>query len=298
MRHNNFFGRGDSFDVVNVEDSDNKHIYKFTSPDDDLVELDFPDVDSIGNYYKTTVTTPDDDCFLFFIWGKIVEFIRVGDPDIYVLHYRSTTGDSINYKQINFDGDEDDSGTMDSLGNGFYSISPAKLETSFFAIEGVGIVTLKMPYKVVNVSGNSDCTGLAADSNFIDVGYAEFGFLGERHSYFSTEDGEWINDSSANAKAADLAKAVTNKYDLVWDDRDDDKWIGNYIAYIRSYDEEAKKFILYIPSITPEDNVNNFPLVVDDENGNPQLRGLSILIKQKLETVDDSDGATIPFKGS
>ena len=138
-----------------------------------------------------------------------------------------------------------------------------------------------------------------ADQNFIDVGYAEFGFLGDEFSYFDYENGIWVHDDTQmiRARASDLARAIAYKYGLVWDDRTDINWIGNFIAYLRTYNEEDKQFRLYAPSITPEDNYNNFPLIVRDEYGNQQLRGISILIKQPLITTPDgSEGIILPFR--
>ena len=144
-------------------------------------------------------------------------------------------------------------------------------------------------------SGGGDC-----DSNgvFLNVGYNMFAFLGKRHSYFDLDSGKWIEDDGVEAKLSDLAKAMCHKYGLVWDDKNDDKWIGNYIKYLRSYSEnpDEKKFRVCIPSKTPDTNDANTPLVQDDEDGNMWVKGVSVLLLQKLERKIEIDGATIPFK--
>jgi hypothetical protein len=146
LRHNNFIEKGKSFDVVNFENNEIKKIFKFTL-NDGLTELSFPSVVKIGNFYKATITTEEKDYYLFIIWGKIVEIIRVGYPEILVIHYRLKENESIKYNQIDFEGNILDSNYMIEIGNGFYYIKPKKLIKSFFVIDGVGIISLYIPYK-------------------------------------------------------------------------------------------------------------------------------------------------------
>ena len=146
-----------------------------------------------------------------------------------------------------------------------------------------------------NKTGGDTIEGAGVYTN---VGYNMFGFTGVRHSWFDIDASEWVNDDDVDAKASDLAKALCSNYSLVWDDQDDDNWIGNYISYIRSYDDNAKKFRLYKPSKTPETNDANFQLIIEDEDGNVWVRGVSVLLIQSLETISDTDGATIPFRSA
>ena len=92
----------------------------------------------------------------------------------------------------------------------------------------------------------------------------------------------WI-DNAINTVLLNLSK-VTNI-------------IYNYIKYLRTYDEELKVFRLYAPSITPESNAANFPLIVEDEEGNTMIRGISILLAQDLGVASDgSTGTYIDFR--
>ena len=147
-----------------------------------------------------------------------------------------------------------------------------------------------------NGSGGSSGSGenLDTDGVFINVGYNMFGFTGSRHAYYEIGTG-WLEDADKEVRASDIAMAICDRYGLVWDDRDDPDWIGNWIKYIRSYDEDAKKFRLYTV-ITPETNDANFDLLTIDEDGNTHARGISLLLLDKLETIDNVDGATISFK--
>ena len=66
---------------------------------------------------------------------------------------------------------------------------------------------------------------------------------------------------------------------------------------MRTYDEELKVFKLYAPSITPESNAANFPLIVEDEEGNTVIRGISILLAKDLGVASDgSTGTYIDFR--
>jgi hypothetical protein len=191
------------------------------------------------------------------------------------------------------DGEELKNDDMLEAGEGFYYIEP-EVEPSIGVFDNALIATLTTPYVIVNVSGNGDGAGI--DKNFINVGFNMLGFGGNPHSYFDLDAGQWKTSDDVDAKASDLAKAVCSKYDLVWDDEDDDKWIGNYLKYIRSYEENAGKIRYYKVAVTPEDNDANFSLVQIDEDGNTNIKGVSLLLLQSLETVDGTDGAIMTFK--
>jgi hypothetical protein len=159
---------------------------------------------------------------------------------------------------------------------------------------------LKLPYILLsNTSGplgTSPGNFLDASSSYGIGSYATVGFSGSRNSYFEFNIGEWVEDVNSNAKAADLAKAVAYKYGLSYTDLAASNHINKYIKYIQSYSEELGQFIVYIPGITPESDINNFDLIVTDELGNHYIRGLQILLLQPLTTVaDGSEGIIFPY---
>ena len=155
-------------------------------------------------------------------------------------------------------------------------------------------------FRINNSNGGSgsDSSGVTASKVFCNEGFNMIGYLGNRNSYFSLDDGKWIDDDDREAKAQDLGRAVCSKYGLVWDDKDHADYIGNYIKYLRTFQEDDGKIRYCKPGGegTPEDNDANFSLVQTDEDGNYVVRGVSLLLLKKLETIDGTDGATITFK--
>jgi len=289
MRHTGFRKKDSSFKLIGTTDAVVK-VWTFTL-DDGLVEQDDVTPDAIGDYYSAEISTPDSDCFVFVVQDGDCGITRVGDPEVLVVSYSGKTGETYKYKQFDMDGGELDSGDMTEIGEGFYYIEPSSLDESYFDIEGI-IKTLVVPYNIVACSDNVEL----ADEIFNNVGFNMFGFLGDRNSYFDLDNGKWVKDDDVEAKASDLAKAVCSKYDLVWDDEDDDKWIGKYIKYFRSYEENAGRIRYYKPYKTPDGNAANFSLMQTDEAGNLVIKGISMYLLQTLETVDDTDGATITFR--
>jgi len=293
MRHTNFIEKNSSFSVIGLTD-DTLYAWKFTLTDG-LIALDDTTMDSLGDYYRGTISTPDEDCYILHKQGGSSGICRIGNPEVLLIGYTGEEGNPLPYVHIdNSDGSEIESGDFTEIGEGFYYVEPAKLVNSFYNINGGYLKTLRIPYTVINVDSGSTVT--VADKNFINTGYNMFGFLGEEHSYFDMGTGAWIQDDDVVVKASDIAKAVCIKYGLVWDDKEDPQWIGNYIQYIRSYDENAKKFRLYKPYTTPDTNDANFALFQVDEDGNVWLRGISLLLNETLETVNDVGGAIVTFR--
>lgn len=271
-------------------------IYKLTEGGTLTLLTDTYTINDIGNsYYTSSITTPNEDCFLCVNFGGYPTFIRVGDPTIRFLYYRVNAGSTIPYSQFGVNGAVLSSGSLTDLNNGFYMFTPSNLGLSIIEVDTEPSV-LKVPYLVYS----SVPTGYSANANFIDVGYNTIAFLGEEFSYFDTDQGKWVLNNLKHAKASDLAKAVTAKYNLTWaSDEADPLWIGNYISYIRAWDEETLggRAFMYFPSRTPETNVHNFNLVTRDELDNIQVRGLTILLKQKL-TSTPGDGVVIDFRSA
>jgi len=292
MRHTNFRATDSSFKIIS-KDSADVDFWTFTLADG-LGTKDTVTPSAIGDYYSATISTPSTDCFILAKQSDVSSILRVGDPEVLVIAYTSVLDQDNPYKQFDLDGEELDSGTMTQIGEGFYYVEPVSLDPSYFDLNDGLIKTLVVPYLVASNSGGEG--GITADKIFQNLGFNMFGFLGERYSYFDLDQGKWINDDTIEAKASDLAKAVCFKYNLVWDDKDDDNWIGNYIKYIRSYEENAGKIRYYKPYKTPDDNDANFSLMQTDEDDNLVVKGVSMLLLQSLETINNTDGAIIPFR--
>jgi len=299
MRHTNFVPKLASFYVINDKNEEPRRLFKFDLVDG-IQELEFPAVETIGEYYRIKVNTENSDYFLFLLWGDACEILRVGNPPPLVIGYLGQEGQTINYRQISVtDGTQLDQGQFVEIGHGFYYVSPASQDLSFYDIENVGLITLKLPYTCGDTGQGGGGGGvLLADENFFDVGYATFGFQGNKYSYFDMATGQWVQDPTKTrlARASDLAKAVCYRYNLVWNDPSDPNWIRNYIKYMQCFDEERGMFLSYIPSVTPEDNYNNFALIVEDELGKQYIRGIQMRILQGIETIGDSVGIIITYR--
>ena len=244
----------------------------------------FNGVSSIVNY--------DEDVYLFVEQGKYFDVIRIGKPPAMMV-IKDT--ESKRFNQYDTIGNLTGFINSVEIGQNYWKVVPLVIGRGYFELDGY-----KQPFDFgydVNEQPVNTEGGITAIGNFIDTGYAEFGFLGNKHSYFDLGLGAWVDDVNQVAKASDLAKAVTHRYGLEWTDQLEPTHIYNYIKYLRTYDEELGVFRLYAPSITPESNAANFPLIVEDEEGNTVIRGISILLAQDLGVASDgSTGTFIDFR--
>jgi len=141
---------GSSFKIIDTSTTD-VEVWTFTL-NDGLTAKDSVTPDTIVDFTSATISTPVSDCFMFVRQDKGIGITRVGDPDVLVIVYTGIINQTIPYDQYGMDGGSLDSGNMTEIGEGFYYVTPAKLDESFFVINGV-IKTLVVPYKVVN-NGN------------------------------------------------------------------------------------------------------------------------------------------------
>jgi len=261
------------------------------------------------NYFKCTFKSPNDDCILCIKFGDFPTFVRVGNPKVRLMYYNDVINDTISYRQIDVNtGNIINEGTLLELEHGFYyknipteSYSIIEIKNSFGYIEPN---ILKLPYTTSSepISGVS---GYSATSNFLDVGLNAIGFLGNEKSKFDLGLKKWISSDSV-VSASELAKAVCSRYGLEWNrtvpsGQEDLQplWVGNYIKYIKTQDEEGGRALIYKPYITPETNSNNFKLIAYDELNNVQVKGLMILLNKPLEKlIDNSEGAIFDFKNN
>jgi len=283
---------------INIEETATVSYRKYkVNNDDTWIEL-APDALTYKNKFWTSpVTIPNEDCYIVMVVninGDDMDFIvvRVGEPVMKVFHYKPNSPIAPAYVQYDSSGVLLTDGMFNYITHGVSYYIPTELEESLFFIDNV-MKVMKVPYLIVPVTQPGDT--VTSDKLFLDTGFSTYGFLGTKKSHFI--NGNWVKDDSVTAKASDLAKAVAHKYDLEWADRTASNHIYNYIQYFRTYDEEAKVFRFYAPSITPEDSLSNFQLVVEDELGNPFIKGISMLLVQQLEVINEgSAGVIVPFQ--
>lgn len=277
--------------------------------DGSFIELIADTITYNNVFWVSSVQMPNEDCYIILVIyrdDKIIDYVvlRNGVPDLKVFYtdYKYVDTDIVEYKQYSKSGDILDIGNIIYLDLGVGYFKPINEFESLIefiknnnTLESVSSI-LKLPYLAVKIEQGTG-SGYTSNGLFVDTGFSNYGFIGEKNSYFDLDLGEWILDSLRTAKAEDLAKAVAFKYNLEWVDRTSPLHIYNYIKYFRTYDEENGRFLLYAPSITPSSDINNFDLISTDELGNTFILGISMLLIQDLETVGEgSVGVYIPFK--
>ncbi len=275
---------------------------KFTDTIEEMVpnNISYNDV-----FWVSDVTLPNEDCYILLIIyrdNKIIDYVilRCGVPPLKFFYtdknYKET--DNVYYEQYNKLGNLLSTDYLNYLESGIGYFIPENEFESLIKIynKTVSSSILKLPYIETKIEITPG-SGYSSNGLFVDTGFSNYGFIGEKFSYFDLDKGVWVNDLNRVARAEDLAKAISFKYDLEWFDRANPKHIYNYIKYFRTYDEESGVFRLYAPSITPSDNTANFELIQEDEFGNIFIKGVSMLLIQDLETAyDGSVGVYIPFK--
>ena len=275
---------------------------KFT----DVIEEMIPENIVYNNvFWVSNVILPNEDCYVILIIyrdNEIIDYVvlRCGVPPLKVFYtdknYKET--DNVYYEQYNKLGNLLSTDYLNYLESGIGYFIPENEFESLIKIynKTVSSSILKLPYIETKIE-TTPGSGYSSNGLFVDTGFSNYGFIGEKFSYFDLDKGVWVNDLNRIARAEDLAKAVAFKYNLEWEDRANPLHIYNYIKYFRTYDEENGVFRLYAPSITPSDNAANFELIQKDELDNTFIKGVSMLLVQDLETViDGSVGVYIPFK--
>lgn len=189
----------------------------------------------------------------------------------------------------------------------FYDMGSYKIDMQAFDGDGLSSTIESITVDIGACSDTGSSTGdgdtsdgtnsIDANENFVNNGFNTFSFLGRKNSYFDNGANAWVEDAGVEATAEDLAKAITARYGLVWDNEEDPQWIGNYVKYLRTYDETAGKIRYYKPAKTPYTNEANFPLMVRDELDELQVRGISMYLLQTLDTVAEQNGAVVVFRG-
>ena len=275
---------------------------KFTDVIEEMIpeNIDYNDV-----FWVSNVILPNEDCYVILIIyrdNEIIDYVvlRCGVPPLKVFYtdknYKET--DNVYYEQYNKLGSLLSTDYLNYLESGIGYFIPENEFESLIKIynKTVSSSILKLPYIETKIE-TTPGSGYSSNGLFVDTGFSNYGFIGEKFSYFDLDKGVWVNDLNRIARAEDLAKAVAFKYNLEWEDRANPLHIYNYIKYFRTYDEENGVFRLYAPSITPSDNAANFELIQKDELDNTFIKGVSMLLVQDLETViDGSVGVYIPFK--
>ena len=253
MRHTDFRDKNSTFNIISDSKSITK-VFKFTI-DEDLELLNTLEATEIANYYTTAVSTPNEDCFLLLKSEKGCSIIRVGNPDILVVAYAENVNLTLPYKQLSSnDGAKLDEGNLTEIGEGFYYIKPASYIKSFFDLGNGILKTLVVPYKINATATNKGTIRLESDRFELIA----MPIKNKKVSEYFMQKIEEVTGKSAD-ESIELVKAYPS----------------NSVS--------SGKWMVFVPNVTKETNINNFKLVEDD-NGTDAI--VPFLVKTKV--LDES----------
>ena len=247
--------------AVDPSGSDTFKIYKITE-DNQLVDITPDDVSisDLGNNIKRVeLNAPDEDCYIFSLFNQEPLFLRVGVPTLRAFFYAGgKEGLSINYKYLDFEGNELDSGTLEELSNGIYYYTPDDAGDNIILADGFAPAPLHVPYVV-------DRVGMSGKIRF--------------------EKDRWmlLAIPKKGTKIADVAKEVADKYGVNPDDL-----FRVFNAY-PSTNSQYGEFLSYVPGVTSSTSKHNFSLVYKDtdDNGNTIYEITGFWCKTKNYDIGD-----------
>lgn len=262
MQHNSMKQPGENIDVFSY--ATNIGTFNMYMINDAGVIVDITPVAnimSIGqDLCKVNVTLPDEECIVCFVLNGRPVIIRVGNPRVrYVFFSRATydsmpnvVEESIPYSRIDPIGNLLEAGNLRVYGFGFYGFVP--LEHIFSIIRVKHLLTpLAVPYDVNKACGN-DGTILLQRGVWqmiaipVDDNVYD-GFLSKLHT-------------QTGIPATDLIEVVS------------------------CYRGDQNKFLSFVPGITNQDSIHNFPLTYTDDD-NLEIVAMWVKCKQWIHTADD-----------
>jgi len=228
--------------AIDPSGTDTFKIYKITD-DNQLLDITPTSVtiNDIGNGLKRVeLEVPDEDCYVFTLFNQEPLFLRVGVPVLRAFFYAGgIEGLSINFKYMDFEGNELDSGVLSELGKGIYYYTPKDAGDNIIVADGFQPTPIHVPYVV-------DKVGLSGKIKF--------------------EKDRWmlIAIPKKNTKIADVAKEIANKYGVKPED------IFRVFNAYPSTNSQYGEFLSYVPGVTSDTSKHNFSLVYEDtdDNGN------------------------------
>jgi len=252
--------------TTNKTDKEELKIYKIYEDGDTLkiddISDDDPDITDIadGRFKRYSLSVPDEDCYVMTLFNDLVQFFRVGTPTLRVLMYAGTTGKSIDYKLLDFDGEEVSSGTMDELDLGIYYMTPDDTGDYIFEVDNVSPIPIHTPYVV-------DTIGMSGKIAF--------------------QKNQWmlLAVPQKDKFISDLVKEIEDKYDVKGED------IFRVFSAYPATPTQSKEMLDYKPNYTPNDSKYNFQLVYEDEDneGNPIYEITGFWCKVNDYSLDDEN---------
>lgn len=254
MRPNNLVNLNTPFTLVvpgYIQDTD-IHVWYYVYGTDKVAITHTVVVKSGFKYI--TITTPIFDCHIFIKYGEGTEFIRVGNPPIYLmLHYNNIDNIPMEYVQYNYNSDVLKTGTLINIGDNFYVTNNINIENSFYMLAG-GLVTLTMPARYISNINDSNGSILLERGKWQLIAIPKDGYIGENFiDVLSLQEGIPGNE---------------------------------LIEICSAYPGHINKFLSYIPGFTSKSSEHNFKLSYID-NGNVEITAFWVKCKQWQHTTSD-----------
>lgn len=194
-----------------------------------------PSITSIagGELKRYNLTAPDEDCYLFTLFNNQPQFFRVGTPPIRIFLFADKEELDINYRLLNFDGSEKESGVMDELDLGLYYVTLPEIGDYIFMSDVHKPMPVHTPYVV-------DSVGMSGKIVF--------------------QKDQWmlLSVPKQGAKISDLVSEIESKYSVQGSD------IFRVFSAYPATIEQGREMLDYKPGVTPDSTKYNFNLVYAD----------------------------------
>jgi len=232
MRVNNLTGYNESKSIIVPKDTPSSEIKLFVYVSGDTKSNLSNTIRTDANFKYIEFTTPDYDCHILAKYGNGSDFLRVGEPPVFLmLHYKPYKNETVTYQQFNYDGNIIAGGDMVSIGDNFYVTQEVNVVKSFYVVMG-RILTLTLP-----------------ETYFSKCNYADGNILLQR--------GKWQL----------IALPIDGKVGENFVDKlatQEGVGASELIEVCSAYPGHINKFLSYIPGFTLDSSEHNFNLYYTD----------------------------------
>lgn len=150
MQHSLFRDLGESVKLFSHKDPTkvrrSLRVYSFTSRGFEEIPQSYPITDLNIGYYSTTITTPNEHCYLMILFCGNPIVLRIGSPDVQFVYWSHRNKD-ISYKHFGETGVVKSTGLLHKLDGGFYYYTPVDEDLGYIEVEGKAHV-IEIPYSI------------------------------------------------------------------------------------------------------------------------------------------------------
>jgi len=235
----------------NIPDID---IHVFVYVEGTTKETLFFNTNTILDFKYINFTTPDYDCTIIIKYSTGVEFMRVGNPPVYLLlHYIPYNNEPVTYEQYDYNSQMIKSGDMVNIGDNIYVSNNIDIVKSFYKVMN-GIVTLTLPERFYSALCSSN-------------------------GQITLERGNW--QLVAIPIEGDVATEFVTKLSNSLGVSDTD-----LIEVCSAYPGHVNKFLSYIPGFTSLTSEHNFQLTYKDGTS-AEVTAFWVKCKKWTHTMDN-----------